>query len=284
MQVHIDRGGQRFGPYSIDQVNAYLADGSLLATDLGWTDGMTDWLPLPKVPGVIAVEAAPPPAAPPAEESALPSPEPTACDSRAKSVASKKLMIGIGAGVGVLALAAAGYFVVYPKLTGDGSDQLPEESSDGGNTAMNPPMGEPMAGPPPSGGFSGRPNGNPQGGFQGGSQGRPKGGGFNLMARLDKDRDGRLSRTEFPPQMMRMFDQLDKNRDGFVDQNEMRSMAGMMGGGKGRPQGGFGGQGRPQGGFGGQGRPPQGGGPAVDPTTGLPLGTGQGRPQPRKGE
>ena len=61
MQIHIDRSGQRFGPYSVEQVNAHLADGSLLPTDLGWTDGMADWVPLTQVAGVTSAEGSPPP-------------------------------------------------------------------------------------------------------------------------------------------------------------------------------------------------------------------------------
>ena len=43
MQIHVDRGGQRFGPYSLEDVNRYLADGNLLPTDNGWHDGAAGW-------------------------------------------------------------------------------------------------------------------------------------------------------------------------------------------------------------------------------------------------
>lgn len=46
MQIHIDRGGERYGPYSIEEVNAYLANGTLLPTDQAWQDGMADWVAL----------------------------------------------------------------------------------------------------------------------------------------------------------------------------------------------------------------------------------------------
>jgi Ca2+-binding EF-hand superfamily protein len=81
---------------------------------------------------------------------------------------------------------------------------------------------------------------------------------MNMIARFDKNKDGRLSKAEVPQPMAGLFDRMDQNKDGFVDQNEMRSM-----GGKGRPQGGGGGS------------------PQLDPTTGLPVGGGKGRPQPR---
>ena len=53
MQVHIDRNGERYGPYNIEDINAYLASGTLLPTDLAWQDGMTDWLPISQIPSVI---------------------------------------------------------------------------------------------------------------------------------------------------------------------------------------------------------------------------------------
>ena len=99
MQVHIDRAGQLFGPYPIEQINALLADGTLLETDLGWTDGMAEWLPLSQVQGVIL----------PGQTPAAPPPPPVGTNSgvvQASGSSKKKLMIGVGATVGVLALAA----------------------------------------------------------------------------------------------------------------------------------------------------------------------------------
>ncbi len=62
MQVHVDRGGERFGPYSLEEVNVYLANGTLLPTDLAWQDGMTDWVPIDQVIGVVmpAAKSSPP--------------------------------------------------------------------------------------------------------------------------------------------------------------------------------------------------------------------------------
>ncbi len=53
MQIHIDRNGERCGPYSIAEVNAHLANGTLLPTNLAWQDGMTDWLPVNQISGVV---------------------------------------------------------------------------------------------------------------------------------------------------------------------------------------------------------------------------------------
>lgn len=58
MQIHINRDGQDFGPYTLEQVNQYLQEGSIVATDMAWHEGMPDWMPLPKVQGVEIPEGA----------------------------------------------------------------------------------------------------------------------------------------------------------------------------------------------------------------------------------
>ena len=52
MQVHIDRNGSRYGPYNIEDINAYLANGALLPTDLAWHEGLNGWVPLANIQGV----------------------------------------------------------------------------------------------------------------------------------------------------------------------------------------------------------------------------------------
>lgn len=285
MQIHIDRGGQRFGPFSVEQINSHLADGTILPTDLGWTDGMAEWVPVINVPGVTtatAAAAAPPPPSPPAA-AGLSCPQCQAevtlgqvvcmgCGTNLQSgetaaaptAGNKKLLVGIGAGVGVLALAAVGVFVVYPKLTADDANSNTGDSSAEEQLPSDqdgPGMG---MGQRPGGGFTGGKGGGQKGGGQKGGfggQGQPKGGGGNMLARFDQDKDGKLSREEVPQQMSRFFDSVDKNRDGFIDQTEFQAVAAMMGGGQpkgGGQKGGFGGQG------GGQGRP-KGKGGGFDP-------------------
>ena len=51
MMIHVSREGQQFGPYTQEDVQAYLAEGRLLATDLGWTEGSAEWVPLPQLVG-----------------------------------------------------------------------------------------------------------------------------------------------------------------------------------------------------------------------------------------
>jgi len=101
MQVHIDRNGERYGPYSIEDINAYLANGTLLPTDLAWQDGMTDWLPVSQISGV-GDPGMPAGAPSPHTHDIVPQP--------AATVGKKKLLIGIGSGVGLLVLVVAVWF------------------------------------------------------------------------------------------------------------------------------------------------------------------------------
>jgi hypothetical protein len=49
MQIYISRDGEQNGPYSIEDVNAYLKDGTLLPTDLACQEGPDEWVPLNKI-------------------------------------------------------------------------------------------------------------------------------------------------------------------------------------------------------------------------------------------
>ncbi|MGB0585272.1 MAG: DUF4339 domain-containing protein [Limisphaerales bacterium] len=53
MQIYISRNGQPNGPYEIKDVNAFLATGTLLPTDLACQEGMTEWVPITQIPGVL---------------------------------------------------------------------------------------------------------------------------------------------------------------------------------------------------------------------------------------
>ena len=66
MQIHINRDGQNYGPYSLDEARQYLASGNLIETDLAWFEGAANWMPLSQVPGITpARPAAPAPVAAP---------------------------------------------------------------------------------------------------------------------------------------------------------------------------------------------------------------------------
>ena len=102
MKIHIDRNGERFGPYSIEEINAYLANGTLLPSDLAWKDGMTNWLPVQQISGVVVATGS-------VATSVLP--------SQSVSIGNKKKILqGIAAVVGLLAIGA-GIWVFFFRAT-----------------------------------------------------------------------------------------------------------------------------------------------------------------------
>ena len=59
MMIHVMRDGQQFGPYTLEDVNAYLSQGTLLPADQAWYEGAPDWMLLAEVPGVLSLGTAP---------------------------------------------------------------------------------------------------------------------------------------------------------------------------------------------------------------------------------
>ncbi len=51
MQIYLARNNQQAGPYTLEQVNAMLANHQVVLTDLAWHEGMDNWLPLGQLTG-----------------------------------------------------------------------------------------------------------------------------------------------------------------------------------------------------------------------------------------
>ena len=51
-QIHIQRGDDESGPFTLEQVNAYLDDGTFLLTDKAWNEHLTEFIPIHQIPGV----------------------------------------------------------------------------------------------------------------------------------------------------------------------------------------------------------------------------------------
>ena len=60
MNYHIGRDGRQLGSFSLEQVMDGLANGTLLRTDLAWSEGMADWQPLDSVLAQTGSMPAPP--------------------------------------------------------------------------------------------------------------------------------------------------------------------------------------------------------------------------------
>ncbi len=48
--VYLERDGQQFGPFSIDEAKGYILEGRFGAQDLGWIDGMQEWISVAQIP------------------------------------------------------------------------------------------------------------------------------------------------------------------------------------------------------------------------------------------
>jgi len=65
MHYHVSRGTQTYGPYTLADLQRYVASGHILLTDLAKNEEMTDWLPVGQIlnPAVAGEAQAPPPEA-----------------------------------------------------------------------------------------------------------------------------------------------------------------------------------------------------------------------------
>src|SRR5438477_10797247 len=54
MEIYLSRGGgERIGPYSLEEINRPLAARTITPYDLGWSERSPGWKPLLSLPGVI---------------------------------------------------------------------------------------------------------------------------------------------------------------------------------------------------------------------------------------
>ena len=60
MDLYLTKDNQQLGPYSLADVQAMVAAGTVQPTDLAWYEGQTTWVPLNQVPGFAGAHAAGP--------------------------------------------------------------------------------------------------------------------------------------------------------------------------------------------------------------------------------
>jgi GYF domain 2 len=61
MNYFVSRDGQEYGPYTLSDVQRYVASGNIAVSDLARSEGMTDWAPVSQIVGNIPVLVAAPP-------------------------------------------------------------------------------------------------------------------------------------------------------------------------------------------------------------------------------
>ncbi len=49
VQIYVTKNQEKLGPYSVAEVRARLASGQLSESDVGWHQGLANWLPLPQL-------------------------------------------------------------------------------------------------------------------------------------------------------------------------------------------------------------------------------------------
>ena len=45
MQIHIQRGEENLGAFSLEETTQHLTEGSLVESDLAWHEGLEQWPP-----------------------------------------------------------------------------------------------------------------------------------------------------------------------------------------------------------------------------------------------
>jgi hypothetical protein len=53
MTLYLTKNGTQAGPYTFEQVQAFILDGHVRDTDLAWSEGMPAWVPLREIPGFV---------------------------------------------------------------------------------------------------------------------------------------------------------------------------------------------------------------------------------------
>lgn len=64
MTYQVSRNGQMYGPYTLEDLQRYVASGNILPTDLAKSEDMPDWVPVAQILGTSPLGAAGAPATP----------------------------------------------------------------------------------------------------------------------------------------------------------------------------------------------------------------------------
>ena len=126
MEIYIKRGEEQFGPFTPEQVEESLQNGSLIESDIAWHEALPDWVP---VKDILALKSGSQPVQETAPNISAPQPE---------SGGNKKVVLAVAAGVIVLAAVTA---LVLPKLLSGSEEEpaMPTGPVAKGTQGVNPP-------------------------------------------------------------------------------------------------------------------------------------------------
>jgi len=115
MQVYINRAGQQFGPYSMEQVTQGLAEGSLVDSDLAWREGADQWIPLSQ----FMASRRP-------DDATTPLPDTTPTSKKSKPSTPTKTpawLIRVGIGLGAAAAIALVWVLFFKGSSATGTEE-----------------------------------------------------------------------------------------------------------------------------------------------------------------
>ena len=115
--IYVLRDGEQFGPYTLEDANLFLSQGSLLPADQAWYEGAPDWIPITQVPGIVFAVPT------------LPSPDDLSVEQVPLRSSSKKMKMIIGSVVGLSALGAGLVFGLGMVDDKSNAASEPEEDS-----------------------------------------------------------------------------------------------------------------------------------------------------------
>jgi hypothetical protein len=144
MLIHVNRTGEQFGPYTIEDLNAYLAQGSILPSDQAWYEGAAGWMPMDQVPGVVLPGASAVYVEQPFANDPLAAADPAvaiasagAMSAAAQGAKKKKILVIAGAITGVVVLAGGLCFVWFGFFKSGGDAGGGTSVNDGGNNKFS---------------------------------------------------------------------------------------------------------------------------------------------------
>jgi type II secretory pathway pseudopilin PulG len=109
MQIHVARGQQQLGVFSLEDVQSKLASGELQPTDYGWSEGQTEWKPLSTMASMGAV--------PPSIAPAYASPHPQAATASYAAPTAPNSGLALGSLIcGILGLTMFPFVASIPAV------------------------------------------------------------------------------------------------------------------------------------------------------------------------